>query len=105
MRGTGAGAVGQGGSVMQPLPFAGPRYTGSVETGVAGISVFATPSDPNAEPGMAVVTFDPTPDDAEAIATRIWTWATVRREMEMMAAQLMLPGLETQGASRNKKGT
>ena len=90
---------------MEALPFAGLRYTGSVEVGVSGISVFAAPSDPDAEPGMAAVTFDPTPDDAEAIAERIWGWAEVMREMELMAAQLMLPGLDASGAMRNEKGT
>lgn len=80
--------------MSQAIPFAGPRFAGSVEVGASGISVFAVPSDPNAEPGMAAATIDPTPDQADAIATRIWGWAEVRREMHLMTAQLALPGLE-----------
>lgn len=79
--------------MIQALSFAGPHYTGSVELCVDGITVFAAPSGPDAEPGMAVVTIDPTPDEADAIAARIRGWAEVLREMRSMAAQLKLPGL------------
>lgn len=90
---------------MTLLSFTGQRYAGSVEIGASGISVFAAPSDPDAEPGMAAVTIDPTPDEAEAIADRIWGWAEVMREALFMEVQLRLPGLDALGAMRNEKGT
>ena len=86
--------------MTQATAFSGPRFTGSVEVGASGISVFAVPSDPDVEPGMASVTFDPTPDDAEAIAARIWGRTEIMREMEFMTAQLLLPGLEPTSAIR-----
>lgn len=78
---------------MQVIPFAGSQFTGSVELGARGISVFAVPSDPAAESGMASVTFDPTPEQRRAIATAL---AIMAEEMGYEAAQLALPGLEHQ---------
>lgn len=43
--------------------------------------------------------------EAEAEMPTIWTWAELVRELELIAAQPMLPGLESSGAMRNEKRT
>jgi hypothetical protein len=68
--------------MIQSIDFAGPTYTGSIELGPRSVTLFAAPSDPDAEPHMATLTIDPTPDHADVIADAIREWAALARARE-----------------------
>lgn len=70
------------------VPFAGIAYNGSVDIGPFGIRLFAAPSDPDAQPHMATIEFDPTPEQADAIAAAVIDWAAAVRAQQSAAAQM-----------------
>ena len=75
------------------VQFAGPEWAGSIEFAPDGVTVFAAPSDAEDAPHMSVVTLDPTPDQARAVARAFAEWADMVESRTRPNAQPNLLGL------------
>ena len=78
---------------MMEVEVAGPEWTGSFEFAPDCVTIYAAPSDPDARPGYTVLSLDPTPAQARAVAQAFAEWADMIESQGRANAQTAMLGL------------
>ena len=78
---------------MTEIEVAGPEWTGSFEFAPDCVTIYAAPSDPDARPGYTVLSLDPTPAQARAVARAFAEWADLIESQGRANTQFEMLGL------------
>ena len=78
---------------MTEIEVAGPEWTGSFEFAPDCVTIYAAPSDPDARPGYTVLSLDPTPGQARAVARAFAEWADLIESQGRANTQFEMLGL------------